>query len=32
MNFWENRKVFTVLYDNKIKGIYEKEADVSYVF
>lgn len=24
MNFWENRKVFTVLYDCKIKGICEK--------
>ena len=24
MNFWENRKVFTVLYDSKIKGICEK--------
>ena len=24
MNFWENRKVFAVLYDSKIKGICEK--------
>ena len=24
MNFWENRKVFTVLYDSKIKRICEK--------